>query len=445
MTLLTTPLPEASASFAPLLQVGEHQLVALGAALLALGLAWFFACLRTSMGHASTARVLERVRDPQRRKLLAPRLERLSALADSASLFETACGILFALILVLLLAQSDELGWRDVLFALAISVPALYLATRGLAQAVALRFGDAWVATLLPAFHVVQLPLSGLVYVFRALRGGLLRALGLRDDDEEKREIVAGLSEVIADAAITGRLDATEREIIGNVMEFRDVDAAAVMTPRTEIRAVEVGDGVLQAARVAAETGHSRIPVYEGTLDSIIGTVSARELLGLLTHGEAEAADLRAMVHPAWFVPETKRVSEILADLRRENIKLAIVLDEYGGTAGLATIGDILEEIVGVIPDERGRTAPDPVQKLPGGVAEVDASMHVTEVNKALELEIPETADYETLGGFVLAELGRFPERGEGFIHEGTEFTVSDASDRRVLKVRVRRLAEAGV
>jgi CBS domain containing-hemolysin-like protein len=117
---------------------------------------------------------------------------------------------------------------------------------------------------------------------------------------------------------------------------------------------------------------------------------------------------------------------------------MAIVLDEYGGTAGLVTVGDILAEIVGDIPDEYDEDEPAPIRRMPGGAAEVAASLHVSEVNEALDLEIPEEADFETLGGFVLAELGHFPEPGESFRHGPAEYSVLEASDRRVLRVRVR-------
>ena len=150
---------------------------------------------------------------------------------------------------------------------------------------------------------------------------------------------------------------------------------------------------------------------------------------------------LHALLRPAYFVPETKLVSELLKEFRREKLKLAIVLDEYGGTAGMVTLGDVLGEIVGVIHDESDEEAPSQFKHLPGGVVEFDAGVHVSEVNKLIDLDLPETADFETLGGFVLAEFGRFPLRGESFTHGAAEFQVSEVTDRRVLKVRVRKLA----
>jgi CBS domain containing-hemolysin-like protein len=439
-----TPLVlHAGTSVSSLERLGELQPAALAAGGAALFAAWFFACLRLCLRQAIAARVLERAKGERHRTRLEGLIDKLSALSESANLFESACGILFALIVLLVVSEGRSLDWRAIVVALCVSVPPLWVATRGLAQAVALRYGDAWVARMLPAFYVAQLPLWWLVYVFAALRRGLMRALGLPDDEEQKREIVAGLREVIADAEVSGKLDETEREIIGNVMEFRDVDAAAVMTPRTEICAVDVHESVREAARIATESGHSRIPIYENTIDSVIGTVSVKDLLRALGSADDANGELRALVHPAYFVPETKQISELLAEFRREKLGLAVVLDEYGGTAGLVTSTDILSEIVGDLPAEGADDEELPVRFLPGGVAEVDASTHVSEVNKVLDLEIPETADYQTLGGYVLAELGRFPERGERFVRNDSEFRVTEASDRRVLTVRIKKLAAA--
>ena len=141
-------------------------------------------------------------------------------------------------------------------------------------------------------------------------------------------------------------------------------------------------------------------------------------------------------------MPETKPVSELLTEFRREKIKIAIVLDEYGGTAGLVTLGDIIQEIVGDIQDEFDEVAPVPFRRLPDGRVEVSASLHVSEVNEELGTQIPEDGGFETLAGFVLARLGHFPKRGEIFAEDSFEYTVLEASDRRVIKVCLRPVLE---
>jgi CBS domain containing-hemolysin-like protein len=254
---------------------------------------------------------------------------------------------------------------------------------------------------------------------------------------------VAGLREVIEDSEISGRLDETEKEIIGNVMEFRDVDVAAVMTPRIKLVAADVDDGLLAAAQKLADSGHSRVPVYEGTLDTIIGTVSARDIVQVLATGklhETPSAKHRALgllrardqAHPRADERAAARAHGARDRARRVRRHRGPGHDRRHRRRDRGRDPRRVR---------RGRTAR--CAPPPGGAAEVDATLHVSEVNELLELDLPEESDFETLGGFVLAQLGRFPQRGESFQHAEAEYTVTDASDRRVLKVRVRKLAAA--
>jgi CBS domain containing-hemolysin-like protein len=400
----------------------------------------FFATLRVALQRSHPERTPVDSDGGKSRTRLEPLLARAETLATSAGVFEVACRAAFTAILLraIVREQGGQLGWPQLGLTVVLAVPALLFVCDALATALALRRGDEILRAALPAFHVFQLPLRWIVRGFEATRRALLRVVGLDPNPAASRRIVEGLREVIEEAEISGDLDETEREIIGNVMEFRDVDVAAVMTPRTEIHGVEASEGLAAAARVLAESGHSRIPVFEGSLDTVIGIITARDVVQAAAEKGLDDESLRPWLRPAYFVPETKPISELLAEMRREKTKLAIVLDEYGGTAGLVTLGDILREIVGDIHDEFDVPRPLRVRKLPDGSAEVDASLHVSEVNEELGLEIPEGEDYETLAGFVLSELGRFPKRGESFTSNGVEYVVLDASDRRVLKVLIR-------
>ncbi len=414
---------------------------ALAGALVALIFSAAFAALRRSLGQTPAGRVLESERDPARRAKLRERLERSRQLTTSASMFETASAALFATLIVRWFSESRQVTWGVTLASLAITVPCLWISTQALAQALASSWGEGIVRRCLPVFHWLQWPIAALALGLDAVRRGMIRLFGQGADPEDARETVAGLREVVADTEASGPLDATERELIGNIMDVREVDVAAVMTPRTSVQAIDVDTPLAESARIASESGYTRLPVFEGKLDAVIGTISARDLMTALVDTNATERSLRSLLRPAYFVPETKLVSELLKEFRREKIKLAIVLDEYGGTAGLVTLGDVLGEIVGELHDESDEEAPSPLKQLPGGVVEIDAALHVSEVNELIDLDLPETADYETLGGFVLAEFGRFPLRGESFVRGGSEFQVSEVTDRRVLRVRVRSLA----
>lgn len=401
-----------------------------------------FAVLRSSLLHSHAPRVLARIRSPGRKETIEPLLLRADSLATSAGILEVTCELAFTTQVLRWLSMPGPPNGRAILATVLIAAPSILLVSQALPTVLALGVGDRLLVWFLPAFHVLQMPLRWIVGALEAASRVLMRIVGLRQDPASARQIVEGLREVIADSEISGDLDETEREIIGNVMEFRDVDIAAVMTPRTEVRGIEIDENLLAAVQRMAECGHSRIPVYEGSLDRIVGVLTARDLLQAAGERGMQEQPLRAILRPAYFVPETKHLSDLLAEFRREKIKLAIVLDEYGGTAGLVTLGDIIREIVGDIRDEFDETGAHPIRRLSDGRIEVDAGLHVSEVNREVGTEIPEDGGFETLAGYVLAELGRFPKRGESFAAGPYEYSVLEANDRRVIRVGLRPIAQ---
>lgn len=440
-TELTAPYPPAAPSPLPPLDSGEPW--AWGVAVAALVLAGYFATLRQALDRSSRSRVLGRAHSEQVRARMLPLLRRADALATSASAFRIACELSFLVVVLGLAVDRGSFGASSVLLALAISVPALVFFAEVVPGVFVRSHGDRLLLATLPAFYVIQLPFAALTWMLEWAGRLVRRVLGMPDSDAGTRDLVEDLRDVIEESDREGDLAESEREIIENVMEFHDVDAAEIMTPRTEIVALDVDSNLEAAMEAVATSGHSRIPVFANNLDSIIGAVAARDLLLHLSRG-GEVPSLRELMRPTPFVPETKLVSQLLSEFRRGKQKMAIVLDEYGGTAGLITMGDILSEIVGEIPDEFDEVTPAPIVKVSEGVADVDASLRISEVNENLQLVLPEQEDYETLAGYVLAELGRFPKPGEVFEDEGTEFTVLECNDRRVLKIRVRTVVGSG-
>lgn len=410
-------------------------------ALTAVALSGFLASLRLALLRSVPSRVLEDVQSDRARQRLEPLLERADSLALSASVLRLSSDLIFLVVVWSLVHGWVEQDLARLGLVLVLALPPLLLVGEVLPTVLSGPRADSLLRRCLPTFRVVQLPLHAVVVFLVAVRRAALRLTGVEEQPQSARPILEGLRDVLAGTDVEGELAETEREIIENAIEFRDVDVAEVMTPRTELEAVSLDAPQDEAVRVIAQSGHSRIPVHESNLDRIVGVVSARDVILRLAEGELETTALRDMMRPPVFVPETKLVSELLGEFRREKQKLAIVLDEYGGTAGLVTMGDILSELVGEIPDEWDPEEPAAILRLEGGSAEVSAAERISEVNEELELELPEEEDYETLGGFVLSELGHFPKEGERFVHQSVEFKVLEASDRRVLRVGVRPLA----
>jgi len=405
---------------------------------LALAVSGLLATLRAALVHSLPARVLARTMSDRARARLAPLLERVDSLAASAGIYKIMSDLAFVALLIGVLAGEERLEPLQLGLAVLIAAPALLLLTEALPLSIARARGDALLVAVLPHFQWLQLPVAWVVFALDGTRKALLRTIGIRDTSAASRKLVEGLREVAEGAS--GELEESERELIENVLDFRDVDAAEVMTPRTEIHAVSVTESLEEAARVFAEAGHSRIPVYDESIDNIIGTVNAREVASVLAENHLEDTRLRDVLRPPLLTPETKLISELLREFRRTKQKMAIIVDEYGGAAGVVTLADVLAELVGEMPDEY-EEAQEAVREVDAGLFEVQAGLHVSEVNEALDLAIPEEEDYETLAGFVLAEFGHFPKAGESFSRDEATFYVAEASDRRVLKVRVQKSA----
>jgi putative hemolysin len=237
-----------------------------------------------------------------------------------------------------------------------------------------------------------------------------------------------------------GVVDTSEKEMITGVLDFGDTVARKVMTPRLDLTAFEVNGSIADLVRLISASGHSRIPVYEKDLDNIVGIVHAKDLLTLLNSPPSEARDqvtIRNVMRSAYFIPETKKVDELLSEFRRSRQQLAIVVDEYGVTSGLVTIEDLLEEIVGDIQDEYDQEEPM-VQVLDPRTSIFDGLMPLGDVNERMDLELPED-EADTIGGFVFNLLGHQAQPGERAFYDGVEFIVEATDGRRITKVRLIR------
>lgn len=234
----------------------------------------------------------------------------------------------------------------------------------------------------------------------------------------------------------TGIIEEDEKEMIYSIFELGETMAREVMVPRIDIVAVESKTPVQQALDLILEKGHSRIPVYEETIDNIIGLLYAKDLLGQLRDGDATVA-LRDILRPAYFIPETKKADELLQDLQQRKVHIAIVVDEYGGTAGLVTIEDLVEEIVGEIQDEYDAEEPF-IEVVSDDEFIFNARVDLDDVNKLMNVELP-SERCDTLGGFIYSQLGKVPKVGDEILFDGIKIAVLSVVGRRIKKVKVTR------
>jgi CBS domain containing-hemolysin-like protein len=231
-----------------------------------------------------------------------------------------------------------------------------------------------------------------------------------------------------------------ELSMIRRIAQMVDTAVREIMVPRIDMVAVEADATIDDVMRVVLERGYSRVPIYDETVDNIVGVVYAKDILRTLADGRRPAS-VREIARPPYFVPEGKRIDELLAELREHRVHMAIVVDEYGGTAGLVTIEDVLEEIVGEIQDEYDREEASMV-RVSDNEAVVDARVSLDDLNELLGLAI-ESEDFDTVGGFVYHELGRMPAPGDEVRADGLTLRVLSVLGRKIKKVRVTKNAAA--
>jgi CBS domain containing-hemolysin-like protein len=250
-----------------------------------------------------------------------------------------------------------------------------------------------------------------------------------------------------------GVLDEVKEELLNSVLEFADRVVKEVMVPRTRMVAIDKASTPEEIVRIVSENPYSRMPVYEGTVDNVVGILLVRDIIQELAKGPMRAVPFDRWMKPAFFVPEQMKISRLLKEMQRRKTHLAVVVDEFGGTSGLCTLEDVLEEIVGEIQDE-GDVEQAPVKPLGEGLWLADASIPIHDLEEYLnheveglaedrehEIRFPEEGDFETLGGFLTATAGRVPQVGALVAWNGLTFTVRSGDERRVTRVEIARKA----
>ena len=287
-------------------------------------------------------------------------------------------------------------------------------------------------------------PVHGLLSAVGSRRaGGTSAAAGCGSPEGVRGEVHAELQEQVLAAAVVGSIDERDREMLQSILRLDGSTVREIMIPRLDIVAVDANHSLGRVAEIMGERGHSRLPVYDGNLDSIVGIVHSRDLLAVLGNGNP-GASLRETVRAAFFIPESKRLDDLLEELQEKAQQMAIVVDEYGGTEGLVTMEDLLEEIVGEIEDEFSRVEDPEVVQNNDGSALVDAGVSAEEVGEMFGAEI-ESPKVDTVGGYVYRTLGRIPQVGDTVLVDGLRIEVVSMLGRRLRKLRIGPAVEDSV
>ena len=266
-----------------------------------------------------------------------------------------------------------------------------------------------------------------------------LKSLFAGGKEQEQSRLEEEIQSIIDEGEEKGLIDEKSGEMIQSILEFRDTVAREVMIPRTEIVAVPSDAPIAEIIEQVNRHGYTRMPVYEGSVDNIIGILNVKDLIRLWSRPVGEA-DLKPLLRKPCFIPETKNIHLLLHELKDQRQHMAIVIDEYGGTAGLVTLEDLIEEIVGEIRDEHDAEEAD-FTELPDGFVLVDSRVEIEKLEQRFGIAIPE-GSYETLAGFILHQIRKIPIAGDVIRHGELELVIASADERSIKKVKIRKTGE---
>ncbi len=353
----------------------------------------------------------------------------------TTSVIRTAVNLILFLILVQIFA-TNGLNWAVLFQASLLSLIFISIFSVAIPQAWAKYSGEKFLSYASPVLQVAEVISFPILMLMQWVDFLVKRLSGVNGDEDEEKAGQEELLEAVQEGEEEGVVDPQERKMIESVIELRDITVGQIMTPRTEIDAIDASKSLNEIKEIITEHGHSRMPVYRDNLDDIIGMLYVKDLLQYVGQS-SEEFDLESTMRQCYFVPETKPLRDIFREFRNKKLHVAIVLDEYGGTLGLITFEDVLEQIVGQITDEYEPPETPLIKQIDSKTMEIEARMRVDELNDEYKLHIPESEDYETMSGFLFSSLGQIPTTGETFQYRNLLFTIIDASERKINSVRL--------
>ena len=356
----------------------------------------FTATIAMTLRSPSRVRLAEKLKEKNREHYIDRHLESAHELATCVAVVRTACSLMLVLVILRICQTSaiESVNWQ---YAIAFVASLILVIVFGVAipAAWSRHAGESLLASVIPLVLVLRVILYPLVAVLGSVDSLVRRLAGIpRTDDEDETRHEKELLAAVSEGELLGAVDEEEKEMIESVMDLDNSHVSEIMTPRTEIAAVEKATSLDDVKTLIRNAGHSRIPVFDETIDNVLGIIYAKDLL----HIEESNFACEKVMRTVPFIPESKNLRELLHEFQAQKKHMAIVLDEYGGTAGLVTIEDILEELVGEIVDEYDQEEPAPLIRVDEHTADVDARISVDELNEELDISLPEDEDYETLG-----------------------------------------------
>ena len=403
----------------------------------------FFSVNGIALRIFSRSKLQDALKAAHREKLTNRIVERSEKLIWTCSVYRLICnmGILLCMLIIFTRLRQNGGQTSDYIFSFIVALAIFLVFGVAVPQALAKYTGEKILSNTYGLLAFASILIRPVLIIIQSYDGFIRRLAGVTEStpEEEQEEKQEEFLTDLEQQRMEGVMDEEEQEMIENVLELSDTEASEIMTPRTDIVAVEASSDLQTVLKTITGAGHTRVPVYKENIDNITGFVYAKDLLGEIGKDPADFKISDELRKP-YFVPETKPLRVLLHEFQNQKLHIAVVLDEYGGTAGIVTLEDILEELVGEIADEYEKTSAEAIREIDENTIEVDARTYVDDLNDQFELDLPEDEDYDTVGGFVFSYLGYIPKTGEKFDYENLKFTISAAEARKIRRIRIQKI-----
>lgn len=374
------------------------------------------------------------------RELIDRHIDNRNKLILTAAVLNAVCNVLFVILIYWIYADRADgsLGLLGLAGIFGLSVIGIVLLGELLPWSFAVGSAERYLGRFMVPVAVAAWAIRPVLAGITGINRLAARIAGHPEPSQNDPAIEKKILSVVASGEKVGEIEEDQKEMFTNVVEFRDADVAEVMTPRTAMVSLEIDTPLSEAIETGRSTGHSRLPVYAKDRDHIKGILYLRDVLFQWAEKDKQLdMTLAEVIRAPVFVPETKQIAGLLGEMRREKFQIAIVVDEYGGTAGIVTTEDIVEEIVGEIQDEYDYDVAEEIRRVSEDCIEVHPGAHVDDINEALHVSLPEHESYDTISGFVFSHLGRVPKKGETFSYDGVEIAILHADERRIHRLRI--------
>ncbi|MFH2001906.1 MAG: hemolysin family protein [Planctomycetota bacterium] len=386
----------------------------------------------------SRTRLLQLCNGTSKREKIEKHLDGLNRIFNTVVVLEITCKTLFVLCLHIFFTRTmGTTLFQGMLPTLIVSAVWFIFFCRILTTEIGTHREEEVLLHVLPVLNMISYLLSPFLAPLNMFRRFVRKMIKASTPAEEAEHFAEDIMDAVEEGEREGVIQEQEADMIEGVMEIYNSEVSEIMTPRPDMLCFEIRTPITKILKKAMEIGHSRLPIFEETRDRIIGILYVKDLLAFMSGDKDALPPLKEILRKPFFIPETKRVSELLYEFRDYKTHMAIVLDEYGGTAGLVTNEDILEEIVGEIVDEYDHDEEQEIKLLGNGKAEVSARLHIDELNETMNIDLPESDDFDTIGGYVFTRLGKVPSKGDEVQYKNIHLTVMDAGLRRVKRILI--------